>query len=237
VDERELLDNVATWYQQEGFEGRMNSASGERLIEHVEGRSCLEIGCAMGKVTSRLSRRCARVVVVEATSVYAKVVSEMGLPNVTVVQQLAEEFHTDERFDTIVISHVLEHVQSPDSLLRRCVKWLQPGGVILVVVPNAGSLHRRIGVLMNVLAHETELAEADIAIGHRRVYNPTTLRADISAAGLRVERLSGHFTKPLSNAQMDALPAATQEAFLDLGDQLAPELASELLAVCRVREV
>lgn len=236
MDEGELLDNVATWYQQEGFEGRMNSASGERLIEHVEGDTCLEIGCAMGKVTSRLSRRCERVVVVEPTATYAGVVAGMGLPNVTVVRSLAEDFQTDERFDTVVLAHVLEHVQNPDGLLRRCASLLRPGGVILVVVPNAGSLHRRIGVLMNVLGHETELTEADIAIGHRRVYNPTTLRADVAAAGLRVQRLTGHFTKPLANSQMDVLPAAAQEAFLNLGDQLAPELASELLAVCRVRE-
>jgi 2-polyprenyl-3-methyl-5-hydroxy-6-metoxy-1,4-benzoquinol methylase len=236
VDEHELLDSVATWYQQEGFEGRMNSASGERLLEHVQGENCLEIGCATGKVTSRLSRHCSRVVVVEPTDIYAAMVRDMALPNVTVVQQLAEDFQTDERFDTIVLSHILEHVQSPDSLLRRCAGLLRPSGVILVVVPNAGSLHRRIGVLMNVLGHETELTESDIEIGHRRVYNPTTLRADISAAGLRVERMAGHFTKPLANSQMDALPAAAQEAFLDLGDQLPPELASELLAVCRVRE-
>lgn len=236
MEERELLDNVAAWYQQEGFEGRMNSASGERLIEHVEGATCLEIGCAMGMVTSRLSRRCERVVVVEPTSAYAEVVAGMGLPNVTVVQQLAEDFQTDDRFDTIVLSHILEHVQNPDGLLRHCARLLEPGGVILVVVPNAGSLHRRIGVLMNVLDHETELTESDLAIGHRRVYNPTTLRADISAGGLTVQRLTGHFTKPLSNSQMDALPAAAQEAFLNLGDQLAPELASELLAVCRVRD-
>ncbi|MGH3623723.1 MAG: class I SAM-dependent methyltransferase [Sciscionella sp.] len=235
MNEYARLDEVATWYQQEGFEGRMNSASGERLVEHVEGDTCLEVGCAMGKVTTRLAQRCSRVVVIEPTDAYATVVEDMALPNVTVVRTLAEDFQTEERFDTVVLSHVLEHVQSPDGLLRRCAALLKPGGVALVVVPNAGSLHRRIGVLTGALGHETDLTGSDVAIGHRRVYNPTALRADVAASGLRVERMTGHFTKPLSNAQMDALPADVQEAFLDLGDQLSPELSSELVAICRSR--
>lgn len=235
MDEHARLNDVAVWYQQEGFEGRMNSASGERLVEHLEGDTCLEIGCATGLVTTRLAQHCSRVVVVEPTDTYAETVEDMALPNVTVVRQLAEDFQTEERFDTIVLSHVLEHVQNPDGLLRRCAALLRPGGVVLVVVPNAGSLHRRIGVLIGALGHETDLTDSDIAIGHRRVYNATTLRADVAASGLRVERMTGHFTKPLSNGQMDTLPAATQEAFLDLGDQLPHELSSELVAICRAR--
>jgi 2-polyprenyl-3-methyl-5-hydroxy-6-metoxy-1,4-benzoquinol methylase len=231
--EQVRLDRVADWYTARGFEGRMVRASAAAVLAHSAGRSALEVGAAEGNVTAQLATRFERIVVVEPADVYADAVLARGLPGVDVVRTLVEDFRTDERFDTVVLSHVLEHVDSPGDVLRSCASLLAPGGRLVVVVPNAGSLHRRLGVRMGMLDDVHELTPADLAIGHRRVYDPQTLQADLRAAGLAVEHFEGHFCKPLANSQIDALSEAAQDALLQLGGELPAEFASEIMAVCR----
>jgi len=232
TSERGRLDDVAQWYSPADFEGLMVAESARRLAARCRGTSALEVGCGEGYVTREFSRGFERVVAVEAATEYAEAVQNLGLPNVEVVNCLFEDFATPDRFDTIVISHVLEHVIDPVGLLRKCSALLQKDGVVLVAVPNAGSLHRRVGVQLGVLDTVETLSEADVRIGHRRVYDEESLRRDLESAGLRVIELRGHFLKPLSNAQMAQLPAEVQTAFLRIGDDLPAELGTELFAEC-----
>ena len=44
------------------------------------------------------------------------------------------------RFDVVTAFHVLEHVPDPVAVLRRMLRWLAPGGLLIVEVPNAGGL-------------------------------------------------------------------------------------------------
>jgi SAM-dependent methyltransferase len=48
----------------------------------------------------------------------------------------AEELPADERFDLIIASEVIEHVERPVSFLRELQSRLAPGGRIIVTVPN-----------------------------------------------------------------------------------------------------
>lgn len=40
------------------------------------------------------------------------------------------------RFDLVLLSHVLEHVEDPAQLLQRSLGWLEPDGRVLVALPN-----------------------------------------------------------------------------------------------------
>jgi SAM-dependent methyltransferase len=47
--------------------------------------------------------------------------------------------------DVVTLWHVLEHLEDPAGALSALHDWLAPGGVLLVGVPNFGSLQRRLG--------------------------------------------------------------------------------------------
>ena len=47
--------------------------------------------------------------------------------------------YPDDHFHAVTMSHVIEHVHDPLGLLRECYRFLQPGGRLVVVTPNAKS--------------------------------------------------------------------------------------------------
>jgi 2-polyprenyl-3-methyl-5-hydroxy-6-metoxy-1,4-benzoquinol methylase len=170
------------------------------------------------------------VVLVEGSAVFADALRSR-FPSATVVHALFEEFDTEERFDTIVIGNVLEHVERPRELLAAARGWLAAGGHLLASVPNARSIHRQAAVLLGMLDHEHAFSEADAHHGHRRVYDPESLRADVLAAGLSIEVFGGYWLKPLSNAQIEEdWSRDLLDAFMALGERY-PDIAAQLYVV------
>jgi SAM-dependent methyltransferase len=148
-----------------------------------------------------------------------------------IIHTLFEEFETTERFDTIVMSCIIEHVLDPALVLRRAASWLADEGVIILVVPNKLSLHRRVGLRCGLLQSVEELSDQDRAVGHRRLYTVQTLADEIAQAGLVTRDIEGIFLKPLSSSQMmdwsDSLLNAFDEMALELRDY-----AAYLFAAC-----
>ncbi len=52
--------------------------------------------------------------------------------------------YPESSFDAIVMAHVIEHVYDPVGLLTECTRLLKPGGRLVSITPNAGSLGHRI---------------------------------------------------------------------------------------------
>jgi hypothetical protein len=100
---------------------------------------------------------------------------------------LFEEFTPEERYDVLLGNHVLEHVDNPVEILSRVRGWLKPDGKAVFTVPNANSLHRRIGVELGLLSHRQELNAQDLRLGHRRVYTISELENDVTSGGFQIE--------------------------------------------------
>lgn len=194
--------------------------------------ACLQVGCAHGDQTSLLLERYQDLTVLEPDPTFIAHTRDRLGERVTFVEGLLEDFHTDRRFDTIVFSHVLEHVQDPVVALERLGMLLAPAGRLYVVVPNAEAPSRRIAVKMGLFSHLEGLSAADEAAGHRRVYRLDTLERDVSAAGLRAEHSGGILYKPLANFQFNALMGGPwisdrfMEACYALGHERPTECAS-----------
>jgi 2-polyprenyl-3-methyl-5-hydroxy-6-metoxy-1,4-benzoquinol methylase len=226
----ERLDTIARNYDITGDFDRYSNAYGRGLVlRTARRRSLLEVGCGWGDMTEHFAPHFDRVLALDGSEQFAGQTRERcrQYSHVEVCHVLIEDFATQERFEDIVIAHVLEHVENPVGVLTGLASFLEPGGQIHVIVPNAGSLHRRIGKAMGLLRDRHAFSGRDIQLGHMRVYDQAWLTRDVNEAGLEVVEAQGIMIKPLSNVQMQTWDPALIDALLEVGKEL-PELCNEL---------
>jgi SAM-dependent methyltransferase len=101
----------------------------------------LEIGCATGDVLAELAGQYPIVSGIELSEDAAAVAAARGLD---VFCGTLEEFETDQQYDLIFMSHVIEHVLDPVATVARIAQLLAPGGVLYVETPNVGALDARV---------------------------------------------------------------------------------------------
>ena len=202
----------------------------QAFAEFFVGSSCLEMGSAEGSGTQYLLDHFPEVVSVDGSrAAVDSLRRRFPTDRHTAVHGWFEDLDLGGRlFDTVVLAHVLEHVDDPLPVLARAREHLAPGGVLVIDVPNGNSLHRQVGVKLGMLSEVTQLNEADHSIGHQRVYVPETFRRDVESAGLTIQRFGGMFVKVLSNAQTEQVFSAEQlEALFAVGED-NPDVAAEM---------
>lgn len=234
MNEEVRVESLSDWYLKEqlDFDKRLIRFRYQTLKPHLQGPDGLELGPAEGEMTQFLVNDFIRLTVVEGASELLAQIPEY--PKLKKVHSLFEDFQPEQRFNTIIMEHILEHVDRPVELLERVKEWLAPGGKILMGVPNGKSIHRLVAVKMGLLTQPCELNSRDHALGHRRVYTQDTLKADIQASGLNLVEMGGVFFKPLSNKQIqDHWSEEMIQGFYELGKDF-PENAAELYAVCEL---
>lgn len=200
--------------------------------------SLLELGSFKGNFTQRLLERFDDVTCVEASSdAMAEAKRRVG-GGVVFINALFEQVDLPKRYDNIVLTHVLEHLDDPVAILKRINdEWLAPGGRLFLVCPNANAPSRQIAVKMGLISHNAAVTPAEAEHGHRCTYSLDTLERDAVAAGLNVVHRSGIFFKALANFQWDRLLQTDiiskeyLEGCYQLGQQY-PDLCSSIFLLC-----
>jgi len=218
------------------------------ILEHAKYGSLLDLGCNDGSLTAQLimGGNFTRVVGVDADTRKVELMRKpLRFLNPThkpkpyeVHCSAIEDFDTEEKFDTVTLINVLEHVDDSLQVLKKAEWWLAPEGRIIIHVPNALGLNRQLGFRMGLIQDMEELSQGDLELEHQRFYDPWTLRKDIMDAGLKVEGIGGVMLKPFSNAQMQRIADEWDNAgqIFDGLYELAKEMpwdSSPVWAVCR----
>lgn len=168
--------------------------------------SLQELGSYQGNFTQRFLERFDDITCVEASpEAIGQAKAKLG-NKVQYVHALFEEVTLPRRYDNIALTHVLEHLDDPVSVLKRINdEWLAEDGRLFLVCPNANAPSRQIAVKMGLITHNTAVTPAEAEHGHRRTYSLDTLEQHACAAGLKVVHRSGIFFKALANFQWDRL--------------------------------
>lgn len=211
----------------------------ESFKNHFMGGNCLELGSFKGDFTKRLIPYFNDITCVEASSDAIKIAKESINKNITYINSTFEDVNLPKKYDNIILTHVLEHIDNPIGLLSRIKnEWLSDKGKLFLVCPNANAPSRQIAVKMGLISHNTAITPAEKEHGHRITYTLDTLERDAYAADLNVIHRSGIFFKALANFQWDKLLKTDiiTKKYLDgcfmLGQQY-PDLCSSIYIICK----
>ena len=166
----------------------------------------LEIGCGTGSFAERFARKYPKATFLGIDfSPTAVAMSARRVPSATFLQRdllVAPSDADDLTFTAThaICSEVLEHLDTPDTLIFNSTRYMAPGCRLVVTVPGGpvSAFHRH--------------------IGHRKHYTANELRALLSRMGFEVEFASG-VGFPFFNLYMAAL--------VWRGEKVSSQLAGE----------
>lgn len=186
-------DNSAQAYagKSDGYFAGVRQDFLELLPKNGQSR-VLEIGCGAGETGAvalagglcqeysgvEIAHQAANVARTRLTEVLEGNVETLDLP------------WSDQHFDAVLMSEVLEHLVDPWSAVKRVASKLKPGALVLASSPNVAQM----SVLRGLLADRWELTETGVMDRtHLRWFTQSSYRAMFEDAGISV-----HSVRPMA---------------------------------------
>jgi SAM-dependent methyltransferase len=140
----------------------------DRLVGDLRPATVLEIGCGQGAMGARLARRADYLAVEPDPDSFAVARSRVGASGGTVLNADHTAVPAGATYDLVCAFEVLEHLADDAGALADWVRFVAPGGHLMLSVP----------------AFQDRFGPMDTRVGHYRRYEPAQLAALLTAAGL-----------------------------------------------------
>jgi SAM-dependent methyltransferase len=183
-----------SWLREEENRDQLWKRRLKILKRHRNSGTLLDVGTGTGQFLT-IARECFAVKGTEVSESAVRIATERyGLD---VVHGQIEEVQFSSSFDVVTLFHVLEHVPNPLATLRTCRELLNPGGILVVAVPNdligTKSMVRRLLALVGIgrfRGRRCGLArirlDGSLTEIHLSHFTPAVLRRLVERSGLTV---------------------------------------------------
>lgn len=164
--------------------------------------SVLEVGCYMGSMTQILSETFNDITVLEPSEQCINSLKNK-FNNVKFINTILEDYDSQEKYDLIIISHTLEHMENQIISLKKAHSLLKENGYLYVIVPNGTSISRLIAEKMNIIPYACCVTEGEKSHGHYITYDLFTLDRHFRNANINIFKKGGIVLKIFGNKQYD----------------------------------
>lgn len=200
--------------------------------------SILVLGYGDGELIDGLLKYFKDITLIEGSEKLVNIakVRYKNVSKLAIVNRYFEDYFVqdDNKYNAILANHVLEHIDDPVSFLKHSKTWLKNDGIAFFTVPNATSLHRRIGVELGMLESVYDLSEQDRVVGHKRVYDMSQLDNDLQNGGYSIIRQGGFNLKLISQNQMLDWSRNLHEAIFKISLGCPEDICSNLFTLCKL---
>lgn len=203
----------------------------ELIMPLIKGPKVLEMGFGADEYTEKVVNRFGHSYIVDLSDALLESANERYGDSITTYCSSFEEFDPSILFETVVATNVLEHLTDPVGVLQRMRRWVKDDGSIIITVPNANSFHRLFGTCIGILSSENALSEADVILGHQRVYDVDLIEQHILSAGLTIKARIPTYVKFLSNKQMVSFEEPQFRALFQMAQKVPFSFSTNLLYV------
>lgn len=152
----------------------------EANLDLLAGKKILDVGAGRGLTARLLSGKGFEVSACDVSSDSVRWLRQQGLAGF--VFDL-EEDELEQKYDTIFCLEVLQYLRYPEKGVSKLKAALNPGGVLVISVPNEFHLLRRLGILFG------RTGWAGIATPHLRLFDRNTALALFRQCGLQNIRM------------------------------------------------
>lgn len=167
----------------------------------LQGRTILDVGCGGGVFAEGMASLGAKVTAIDASSKLIDIAehrrARRGLENLTYLDVLVEDLQDiDSRFDLVVSSEVLEHVEEPWAFVAYCSNLVEKDGHLIFTTINRTVQSRILAI---------ELAERVFGLLPRGTHDwdkfvtVEELIMDLREVKFRVENIKGMTWNPVTN--------------------------------------
>jgi SAM-dependent methyltransferase len=153
-----------------------------RLLDRCRppGRRLVEVGCSAGAGLEAAARAGWEVEGVELSAAAAELARRRPGVRAVFAGRLEDAPLAEESVDVITMFDVIEHIDPPGPTLARIHRLLRPGGLLLLVTPDGGSLSAR--MLRGRWPH--------LFVEHVVMFSRRGMRQCLEEHGFAVERLA-----------------------------------------------
>ncbi|KZC11377.1 PREDICTED: ubiquinone biosynthesis O-methyltransferase, mitochondrial [Dufourea novaeangliae] len=170
----------------------------------LEGTKILDVGCGGGLLSEPLARIGAEVTGIDASSELIKTAKQHASLDLNLdgrlnyVQAVMEDYYAKnkERYDAVVASEVLEHVNNKELFLKYCVDTLIPGGSIFLTTLNK-TLPSWLGGII-AAEHVLKLVPTGTHDWNKFI-TPAEIQRLLETCGCKTKLIHGMFYNPLKN--------------------------------------
>lgn len=195
-----FLEEVASTYDasdKNEFDFYYRKFHYENIKSQLSGNKFLEFGSGTGLSTYYLAKLSNDITVVEGSiSNILKAKANFDLEKVNFINKLWEEYDTTERFTDIFFVDSLQLIENHKEMILFLSKYLQTNGRIHLIVPNAYSFHRLLGVEMGLISSVTDLSPNDKKFDSFKNFSWSGIRELISDVELNIVHESPILFKP-----------------------------------------
>lgn len=189
----------------------------------------LDIGAGTGAVTGLFVDKIKKVTAVELTKRRAQILRSrfQDRDNLEVLDRNFEQYEPREKFDYVNMTGVLEYAgmfsddpettfaNAHEKILKKCYRWLKPGGVLFVAIENPLGLRYFTGAVEDHYGELYEGVENYPQYNGIRTYTRTELEQLLKRAGFKQTKLY----LPLPDYKLPTLVVA--ENFLNQNTEIA----------------
>jgi 2-polyprenyl-3-methyl-5-hydroxy-6-metoxy-1,4-benzoquinol methylase len=131
----------------------------DHLLKYDKMRTAvLDIGSGMGTFLVAAKPHYREAVGLDVSAQMAAFVQrQLGLK---IFLEQFEDFKYDKKFSLIHMSHVIEHIPNPKAWLQKARKMLEPGGILVINVPNKFSISFRMQHLFYKMKLKKQFSDA-----------------------------------------------------------------------------
>lgn len=233
--DKKNLNKIASRYHlspqiaDKNFDQTFHQLCMQWVVETLEeGSRVLEMGFGEGNVTQGLLEANMKVEIVEGAALLVEKADQKYGSDVITHHEIFENFKPKGKFDCILATNILEHVDDPLAILELVNRWCDESTLLVVTVPNAMSLHRRLAVKMGLQPTLDTLSERDHLVGHQRVYDYEMLVKQVNSVGFKVVAEKGFLLKVLPNSMMKDFSAELVDALYEVADEFPIKFTADM---------